>query len=191
MAKYIVDHVPPDLALLDINMPIISGFELLEYIRSKSEQKNLPVFFVTGSATKEFINKAVTAGAMDYIVKPIQPAVLTGKVASILNSKGTEKEAAPVENAGQKPELRKNASQTEIVEYLSYMFTGLNEACLSGNCDQVERLVKELDGGNFGGIINRKIDELASLMISFEYPGMIKNISTVFNALNDFDMYLS
>jgi CheY-like chemotaxis protein len=192
MAKYMVDHVSIDLALLDINMPIVSGFELLDYIRNSSKQKDLPVIFVTGSATKEFIGKAVSAGALDYIIKPIQPLILTRKIADIFDSpEGARWEnTLPHENTPvQKPELRKNAGKTEIIAYLSYMFTCLSDACVSGNCDLVERLVKELDGGNFGGIINRKIDELASLMISFEYQGMLKNISTVFTALNDFDMY--
>ncbi|MFP3041568.1 response regulator [Treponema primitia] len=192
MAKYLVDHIPIDLALLDINMPVVSGFELLDYIRNKSKQKDLPVFFVTGSATKEFINKAVNAGAMDYIIKPIKPAILNDKVAAVLRSRQAVRESGLLLDENRptkKPELRKNAGQTEVIEYLSYMFTGLNAACLAGNCDLVESLVKELDKGNFGGIINRTIDEIAALMISFEYEAVIKSINTVFNALANFDMY--
>jgi putative two-component system response regulator len=189
LAKYIVDHVPIDMALLDVN---ISGFELLEYIQSKPER--IPVILVTTFVNQEFTNKAIDAGALDYIIKPIQPDVLYRKVSSILHStKKNWRQRSPEDDekeAEKKPVLNKNASRIEIVDYLSYMLTVLNDACLSGYCDKVEQLVNELSRYNFGEIINRKIDELSALIIKFDYQAMIKNISAIFIALDEVDIHL-
>jgi response regulator RpfG family c-di-GMP phosphodiesterase len=191
MAKYMVDHIPVDIALLDIDMPGISGFELLDYIRSNPKRKNLPVIFVTGFATKEFIKKAVTSGALDYIIKPIQPDILINKITNILGTpkEGMEKNNVKNENIDeQKPVLTKNAVQAEVVKYLSYMFTTLNKACLSGNCEMVELLTRELDSGKFGDSINKKVDELVTLMISFDYKSMLEIIGGTFNASGSIDL---
>jgi response regulator RpfG family c-di-GMP phosphodiesterase len=172
-------------------MPGISGFELLDYIRSKPERKNIPVIFVTGFANKEIITKAVNAGALDYIIKPIQPGILINKIANIFDSRKKEvKKDGPrnINTEGQKPILSKNATQAEITDYFSYMFKALNTACLLGNCEVVEQLVKELGIGNFEDIINKKVDELAALMVSFDYQPMLKIISSAFNVLGKFEL---
>jgi CheY-like chemotaxis protein len=129
MAKYMVDHIQVDLALLDINMPVVSGFDLLDYIRSKESRKDLPVIFVTAFANKEFIGKAVTSGALDYIIKPIKPDILNNKIASIFRAQRAAAAAAaaagnieppkvlqPVIKAEEKPIPRRNAPIVEVVD---------------------------------------------------------------------------
>ncbi|HEU5046555.1 MAG TPA: response regulator [Rickettsiales bacterium] len=60
-----------DLVLLDINMPGIDGFEVLEYIRSSGDLKHIPVIMCTGSTYDEDRRRAEELGADGYLVKPV------------------------------------------------------------------------------------------------------------------------
>ncbi len=69
-----------DLILLDIEMPDMSGFELLGIIRKIKAYENTPVLFLTGSVTVENIVKSRQAGGNDFLKKPIDAQVLVAKV---------------------------------------------------------------------------------------------------------------
>ncbi len=62
-------HIAPDLILLDIMMPKMGGFELMETIQEK--QLNIPVIFITAKNSEEERKKASDLGAADFIVKPV------------------------------------------------------------------------------------------------------------------------
>jgi CheY-like chemotaxis protein len=59
----------PDLFILDIEMPQLNGYELAEKIRETGQ--SAPIIFLTANSTKEYLVKAVSSGAVDFIVKPI------------------------------------------------------------------------------------------------------------------------
>lgn len=82
--KYLKYSRTPDLIILDIDMPEIDGFEMLDMIRKKEELKEVPVFFLTSNNDKEHVVKAIGAGANDYIVKPIDEEVFMDKVRKLL-----------------------------------------------------------------------------------------------------------
>jgi putative two-component system response regulator len=79
-AKQVLARTEVDLILLDIDMPETDGFKFLAWLRETGEWKDIPVIFVTATATREFITRAVAAGARDYIAKPVRPEVLLKKV---------------------------------------------------------------------------------------------------------------
>lgn len=60
-----------DVVLLDLNLPRLSGFEVLEHIRNREELKRLPVVIMSGSTNTEEIDRCYKAGANSYICKPI------------------------------------------------------------------------------------------------------------------------
>lgn len=60
----------PEIILLDINLPGMSGIEILKYLRSLSSFKNIPVIMFTSSTYKEDIQKSYEYGANAYLVKP-------------------------------------------------------------------------------------------------------------------------
>ncbi|MDY6934713.1 MAG: response regulator [Spirochaetota bacterium] len=69
------------LALLDIQMPDMDGYETLELIRQNKKTELLPVIFVTAIySDKHSLIKGIEKGAIDFIVKPIIPEILIGKV---------------------------------------------------------------------------------------------------------------
>ncbi len=69
-----------DLILLDIEMPDMNGFALLEIIRRIEAYKTTPVLFLTGSVSVENIKKTVASGGNDFIRKPVDPATLLSRV---------------------------------------------------------------------------------------------------------------
>ncbi|ADG68006.1 response regulator receiver [Planctopirus limnophila DSM 3776] len=74
----------PDLVLLDIMMPKLSGFEVCAKLRSEPSTKSLPVLMVTALNEMGDIEKAIQAGADDFLTKPINRLELTTRVKSLL-----------------------------------------------------------------------------------------------------------
>ena len=61
----------PDLILLDIKLPRLSGMELLERLKASPEFRGIPVVMLTGSLVSEHIQKSYDLGAVTYLLKPI------------------------------------------------------------------------------------------------------------------------
>ena len=75
----------PDLCLLDIKMPDMSGFETLMALRISKKGKELPVIFLTADESEEAEAKGLSLGAMDFIKKPFVPEVLVLRVRHIID----------------------------------------------------------------------------------------------------------
>ena len=65
------EKINPDLVFMDIQMPIMNGYEATKSIRNTISGKNIPIIAVTAGAEKEERNKCISAGMNDYISKPI------------------------------------------------------------------------------------------------------------------------
>ena len=61
----------PDVLVLDINMPEVSGLDLLEYLRRRPEWKNLPVVMLSSEAADVTVDEAMELGADGYVMKPV------------------------------------------------------------------------------------------------------------------------
>lgn len=73
------------LAILDVHMPGMSGFELADHLRGDEKTKSLPIIFLTATfLDEENAFKGYEAGAVDYIIKPFNPVILNGKVEAFL-----------------------------------------------------------------------------------------------------------
>ncbi len=69
------------LAIIDIQMPEMDGFETVSYIRKLKKTRNLPIIFVSAIYKEEYhVRKGIETGAVDFMVKPLQPEILKGKV---------------------------------------------------------------------------------------------------------------
>lgn len=78
------EHVP-DLILLDINLPGITGFDVLEKLRENDKTKDIPVVAISANAMKKDIENGLSAGFDDYITKPIDVTALLHVVREKLN----------------------------------------------------------------------------------------------------------
>lgn len=81
--KYL-EHNRPDLILLDINMPDMDGFEVMEKIRGKEETASIPVIFLTADNLAETEIKCFRMGAMDFVAKPFVPDILLSRAAKTI-----------------------------------------------------------------------------------------------------------
>lgn len=69
------------LALLDVQMPEMDGFEVATLMRENPRTRNVPIVFVTAiSKEQRFVHQGYKAGAVDYLFKPIEPLILRSKV---------------------------------------------------------------------------------------------------------------
>ncbi len=76
----------PDLILLDVGLPDLSGPDLLRQIRASESGRDLPVIIVSGSSERPVVIDAVQAGATGYIVKPLDRSSLLQRLSAILNA---------------------------------------------------------------------------------------------------------
>ncbi|NCB49076.1 MAG: response regulator [Alphaproteobacteria bacterium] len=77
----------PDLIILDITMPRMDGYEVLSMLKSEEETKDIPVLIETASDTREARDKTFSAGATDFITKPINPLEFFSRVKVHLENK--------------------------------------------------------------------------------------------------------
>jgi len=61
----------PDMLVLDINMPDVSGLDLLEFLRRRSEWQDLPVVMLSSEAADVTVDEAMELGADGYVMKPV------------------------------------------------------------------------------------------------------------------------
>jgi sigma-B regulation protein RsbU (phosphoserine phosphatase) len=80
MALKIVEKQPPDIILLDIMMPGMSGYEVCEKLKSNPETKDIPIIFLTAMNQTEDESSGFELGASDYITKPVNPPILQARV---------------------------------------------------------------------------------------------------------------
>lgn len=79
--RYLLKSQDFAIILMDVQMPIMDGFETAELIRESDKLKHVPIIFLTANMiTREYIFKGYQAGAVDYMIKPLAPEILKAKV---------------------------------------------------------------------------------------------------------------
>ena len=74
----------PDLVLLDLLVPKLDGFVVLESLKREDRTRSIPVVVISAKADEEDIKKARKLGAADYLVKPFTPRELAGALEKVL-----------------------------------------------------------------------------------------------------------
>ncbi len=80
---YLMDH-NPDLILLDLHMPELDGFEVMEKLNASANWKDIPVIFLTADSDHDSEIQGFELGAMDFITKPFVAEVMMKRVARVL-----------------------------------------------------------------------------------------------------------
>ncbi len=135
---------PPDIALIDVMMPKIDGFQLLAALRSEADTRTLPVIMLSARAGEEARIEGLNAGADDYLIKPFSARELQARVAAHLETVRLRKEAeqtlrdselrfrAMADTAPAMLWLTDAAGEYTFLSRGWYEFTGLTE--ISGPC---------------------------------------------------------
>ncbi|GAA0855046.1 two-component system response regulator [Aliiglaciecola litoralis] len=79
--------VSPDIVLLDVKMPLLSGFDVCQKIRSSEQGADTPVLMVTGADDYKSVESAFAAGATDFLPKPIKWPMVTHRINYMLRSR--------------------------------------------------------------------------------------------------------
>ena len=78
----------PDLILMDVRMPRMTGYQACEALKQKEETKDTPVIFLSAKGQESEIQQGLGAGAVQYILKPFVPDELTAQVQNVLKEIG-------------------------------------------------------------------------------------------------------
>ena len=82
LRKVTSDHF--DLALIDINMPVMDGLKLISLIRGEESLKEMPIIVITTEGAKEDRERALSLGADEYLTKPVQAGRVLAVVKGLL-----------------------------------------------------------------------------------------------------------
>lgn len=74
----------PGVILLDLDMPVMNGYDALRALRTRAETAKIPVLVITARATLDDVELCLSAGADGYIVKPFDLSLLRAKLAELL-----------------------------------------------------------------------------------------------------------
>lgn len=85
--KYMQGEHKPDLILLDIMMPGLSGYDVIRELKANPETRKIPVIFLTAMSAAEDEKKGLEMGAADYVTKPISPPIVLARVKTQLENK--------------------------------------------------------------------------------------------------------
>ena len=86
-ALAIMEKRKPELVLLDIEMPEMDGYEVLERVVQDPALKRIPIIVVTGLSDADDVIKALSLGAYDHVVKPFNPTILNARIEAVLKRK--------------------------------------------------------------------------------------------------------
>ncbi|HLD60557.1 MAG TPA: response regulator [Patescibacteria group bacterium] len=76
----------PDIVLLDVLLPKLDGFAVLEKLKEDATTKDIPVVLLTNLGQKDDVDKGLRAGALDYLIKAhFKPSEIVDKVKKVLN----------------------------------------------------------------------------------------------------------
>jgi putative two-component system response regulator len=81
------EQVTPDIVLLDLHMPLLDGFQILEQIRARTPDVYLPVLVLTGDLSSEVKSRALAAGATDFLTKPFDSTEVLLRINNLLETR--------------------------------------------------------------------------------------------------------
>ncbi len=109
--KVATSSSPPDLILLDIIMPDMDGYEVCRQLKADPRSCDIPVIFVTAMGQDEDETLGLQLGAVDYLTKPIKPAIVRARVQTQLKLK---QNIEKLQDAYDTIEAQKNRMQSEL-----------------------------------------------------------------------------
>lgn len=177
-----LNNVPVDLAIIDWNMPIMKGIELLEHIRASKEHRDMPVIMITAEAEKEIVSEAAESDIDGYLLKPLTTHSLDEKIRSVISlanepAKSTMHmlKARDFEESGDIPSaiievkeaLKERPRSSRILRKLGQLYSD------SGNDDVAEKcLLKAVAVNSYDAVSRYTLGELC--LKKNDLPGAIK-----------------
>jgi len=115
-ALELVQQTPqPDLILLDIMMPEMDGFAVTSHLKAEPRTKNIPIIFLTAMDSISDETKGLALGAVDYITKPIRPAIVLARVEAQLELKRA-RDLLRDQNTHLEAEISRRMAENEMIQ---------------------------------------------------------------------------
>jgi signal transduction histidine kinase len=163
--------IMPDLLLLDVRMPRMTGYEACKVIKATPNLKNIPVVFLSAKGQESEIQQGLDAGAEEYLLKPFSPDWLTAQIKSVLRNKklGVYDEDTHNED--------KSADELDDVKYLVQT--------LRKQIKRTKKTSEQLSNTkDYLGSVLSRLDEIKSMLTSGEF----KTIEEVLHQINETDV---
>jgi putative two-component system response regulator len=87
----LLEKITPDLILMDVDMPVMNGYEVLEILKKDEQSRGIPVIFLSANCGPSYEAEGLSFGAADYMVKPCSPQLLHKRVAMQIQLKFQQK----------------------------------------------------------------------------------------------------
>lgn len=159
----------PDLILLDVMMPDISGHEVCRQLKADPNTKHIPIIFVSAMSDMKDEAYGFTLGAVDYITKPVRPAIVSARVKTHLSLVRMEElertQLQIIQSLGYAAEYKDDDTGQHVVRMSHYCRLIAKNAGLSGGrVEEIFRTAPMHDIGKIGipdGILKKsgKLDE--------------------------------
>ena len=143
-----IELEPPDIVLLDIQMPKMSGYEVCEALKAMQRTREVPVIFI--SAVEDIAEKvrAFETGGVDYITKPFEPAEVLARVGTQVKLFRLQRELRQRNFDLQ----RRNEQLLVAHDHTQRMFGALSHALTGSILDDTYRLDEKIGEGGFGAV---------------------------------------
>lgn len=158
-ALEICQGILPDLILLDVMMPKLNGFEVLEILRSTDRTVNIPTILITAKNTPDDIEHGLQIGADDYIAKPFNPRELIARAKSKIDARRLKDE---LESKTQdieallrlSEELKHHLNVNELLELILYLVLDLlpGEAAILYQFNENQEIISSVMSEKNGGL---------------------------------------
>jgi putative two-component system response regulator len=143
-ALQILKKVIPDLILLDIEMPVMNGYEVIKKLKRGDETKDIPVIFLTSHTDPGNELDGLSMGAIDYITKPFSPLLLVQRIENHLSITSQKKELIQYNKALQEAVEEKNKEIKKLQDAIHNTVSEINGLKSELSSSRIERLLKHL-----------------------------------------------
>jgi len=143
-ALQILKKVTPDLILLDIEMPVMNGYEVIKKLKQENETKDIPVIFLTSHNEPGNELDALSMGAMDYVTKPFSPLLLVQRIENHLSVTSQKKELLQSNKDLQEMADEKAKEIKKLQDAIQNTISEINSLKDKLPSDLVARLLKHL-----------------------------------------------
>lgn len=179
----------PDLILMDVEMPVMNGFDACEVLQADSKHKDIPIIFLTSQESKAYEATALNIGAIDYITKPINSNVLQARIKIHLDLINARKERdtkiQELEKMLRIFELKLRPPVTKRVKKQTTPTENLEEYVSFEHTAELEDLESEMDAIINLMFLNKTLrsDLLVNLSVLMQSYSKILRFYPIFNTL--------
>jgi two-component system, sensor histidine kinase and response regulator len=138
-----LDKFDPDLILLDVMMPEVDGIEVCKQIKANSRWQAVPIIMVTSLASKEDLARCLTAGADDFLSKPVNGIELRARVNSMLRIKKQHDRIESLSKLQRNSISSLKSSLSELNSDLAVSFPPESDAPLHNILDRIQLLQQD------------------------------------------------